>query len=194
MQHIAKALLAATFLFTFSSCQPVLKLLLGIKKPQLETPESLENHLSNTLFTKSICQENIWFLKNQTAYEKSIVFIDRLPSYLIVRPDGVVMDRGTSCFNPTQNEFDIIIDNAENQAIYSEFDFNTISDCYTNVKGESLKSVYQDSNNYRVIVIWAKYFSKKMNKKLADLLKSIEDSKHPIDVIFLNSDGMENWF
>lgn len=162
-------------LIVLTSCQPVLRLITGAKKPKLETKASLINWLEENEIPYNM--ERILYV-DKDDLEETMREVARIPLVLIFNKDKILLNNPSFCLpqiNDSINYVDRLIEfNSSNHFLKSDTKmFHFFENKLKPYTEKDFKLTVE--NDYLVLIFWSKYMGKKMNLKLIPLLHSIEN-------------------
>jgi len=179
-------------------CQPILRTVTGIKKPKIESINSIENYIDE--INLPIAKSKNFYLSENSDYKKLSIFRDtlfRLPDIYLFNTSGAFLEENLYCLtlksqnkvNSETNYFneiykvDSIVSKNKDIKILEEFLINS-----------DKKSVLFKKNKNIALILWAKFLGNKKNlKHIINSKKRLEDASNPIDIYYLNIDTLENW-
>lgn len=192
--YIVLSLAVITF---FTSCQPILRTVTGIKKPEVESYKSIENYIHENNLPIKI-DENYFLTKNED-YKSLAKFRDslfRLPDIYLFNKQGQFIEENQYCTSlkielsdkPNQNYYEKIlkIDSLQSKE-------KTIKNLEILMNDKNGEKIILNSNENIAIVLWAKFLGKKNKKFLNDTKQQLENTDENINIYFLNIDTLESW-
>lgn len=173
-----------------SSCQPVLRMVWGVKKPKYESEADLKAYLQ----TSGLSPEYSFTL-DSLDWNKVINAKDRtFPDLLLFDTTGNrIPDKGM-CIPYSQNFVDTLISIHNRNFIKtnSHLTFQDYAKMFRNYSGQ--KVTVCNNNHYKAIVIWAVFLGRRKGlKKLKNVIYFVQHSKYPITLYLLNTDLQTYW-
>lgn len=193
-----KSIFFAILLMLVIACQPVLRTVTGIKKPQVESFESLNEFiLENDL---KIEPSNSLYLSGKEDYKQLSRLRDsffRLPDIYLFDKNGFYFEENQFCIGlkakmkseEKGNYYNIIIQE-DSLISYNK----SVHDLFPILLDSEKQKFSHNKNKYLAIVLWAKFLGVKKNKKfLTDANNQLNQLDVPIDIFYLNIDVLDFW-
>ncbi|WP_053971072.1 hypothetical protein [Mangrovimonas sp. ST2L15] len=180
----------------FLSCQPVLRTVTGIKKPQVESIHSLKKYIQEESLPVDLAHN--FYLSAYTAYQDLAIFRDslfRLPDTYLFNKNGGYVEETQMCLvkkkedDSDANYYDMILEDQELQ--FNEKSISQIEGFIIDQHGDSVR--FPENQNI-AIVLWAKFMGSKKNRKILKTSnQQLKDSNKNIQIYYLNLDMLNFW-
>jgi len=181
-------ILASVILIT--SCTPILKLYMGVKKPKIENEKSLIKYLDK----KGLRTDNV-YATTLFNYPYMNNIINGAPDILIFTSEGKLIKykSDTSC-NASAFNF---LENVSPDMNFEFIDSITFDDCFTkltDLKGNPVVIEKSNNTDFYLIIFWAKFIGR-LNKDHVKIWEelAINNSNAKIKVFKVNKD-MQDWW
>ncbi len=182
-------LLIPILLFIFTACQPAIRLVFGLNKPQIENPNSVIKFTNEV----GIGEKNV-FAVDTLGYQKIGNYLGT-SGFHFFDTEGKKMVKPEGCAPGDSNYVEQIINSHENRGIFqgeAAYDFEDISNYFTELNGENT-TIESDSSSYKVVFLWANYMGDGRVKRSLNVLDQIKNSNHTFEIYYLNMDMQEFW-
>lgn len=180
----------------FLSCQPVLRTVTGIKKPQVESIHSLKKYIQEESLPIDLAHN--FYLSAYTAYQDVAIFRDslfRLPDTYLFNKKGGFVEETQMCLVKKKeddleaNYYDMILEDQELQ--FNEKSISQLEGFIIDQHGDSVR--FPENQNI-AIVLWAKFMGSKKNRKILKTSnQQLKDSNKNIQIYYLNIDMLDSW-
>jgi len=179
-------------------CQPILRNISGIKKPQEESFTTLEKYIEEQNIPIEL--EKSYYLSSNDDYKKLSKFRDslfRLPDIYLFNKSGKFLEENQFCLS-IKNQ----VKNNEQKNYFDEiFLVDSIISINKDIKmlnsfiiGSDGKNANIGDNNNIAIILWAKFLGNKKNlKHINDSKKQLMKTNDSILIYYLNIDTFESW-
>lgn len=181
-------ILALVILVT--SCQPILNLYMGVKKPKIENEKSLTKYLEK----KGLRTDNLYAL-DITDYQYLDSIVDGVPDIMIFSSDGrlIKYKPDTSCNASAFSFLETVKPNMK-------FDYiNCVSfdDCFSrlkDLKGNPVVIKKSENIDFYLIIFWARFIGR-LNKDHVKIWEeqALNNTNAKIKVFKVNKDMQEWW-
>ncbi len=179
------AIIAFLLILTLSGCQPVLRLITGVRKPKIENPESLKRFMQDNGFAKDFT----YVLPKEEDFElitKEITF----PNLLIFDEKGRQVKNNTFCVPDENYAIDLLLETGVRDTVR---DFQYYLSFMSDPEGNP--NEIHDDENIKAIIIWMIATGKKLGTKRVKVFESILNrSSHKIKIYYLNIDPQWFWY
>lgn len=181
-------IVALTSLLLLSSCQPILKKLYGIKKPDIENQTSITNKALkfglDTSNIVSVYSNDFPFVLKSTSIPNAAIY-DRNGKYIEYRQTDTSCNAGLFDFIPNLNI----------STKYNQPEAETLQQQlskYRDLKGNTLKS--PESADFYILIYW-NVWTGRLNRDHTKIWEDLaqENKKCKIKVIKVNLDIQEYW-
>ncbi|MGA9211990.1 hypothetical protein [Kaistella sp.] len=185
-----KNILLITTLVFFSSCQPIVKTLAGVKNPKLENKERVKDYLVKA----NLDPQNNFIIKDKSSYQTVLdLFYKSFPEAILFDKDGnelIYKETTTSC---NAGLFKVIPELGKNSELKKgTHQLSQVLSDYT--KPLDNNQIITDDSDYYLLINWA-IFAGSLNKNHVLAWENIakENKNSKIKVIKLNMDLQESW-
>jgi hypothetical protein len=178
----------AIFLFAFalSSCTFLIKKMYRVKKPKLETVESLTKYLSKNKYDAS----KLILLKDPEAFKQFLKINNGVPNAMFFNKRGEFVDfrKSPEDCNGKINEFIGSVEEINEASNENTLKLNEIN--------QLLSNKIIETGEITIVMTWAVYIGK-LNKKKSfewiELIKQAQQKGVKINYYLLNCDILESW-
>lgn len=181
-------ILALVILVT--SCSPIIKLYMGVKKPKIENEKSLTKYLEK----KGLQTDNLYAL-DMTDYQYLDRIVNGAPDIMIFTSDGKLIKYkpDTSC-NASAFGF---LETVDPKMKFDYIDSVSFEDCFSRLRDLNGKPVViQKSENidFYLIIFWARFIGR-LNKDHVKIWEeqALNNKNAKIKVFKVNKDMQEWW-
>ncbi len=179
-----------SIILLFTSCKSVLKTFYGIKKPKIETENTLRKYLKK----KDINDDNIYTV-NYSDFKKINKQIDGIPEILIFENNGKLIKykNDNEC---NAKAFDFIENLSKTDSL--RYDKKTTLNNYLNklrdFNGKAIKMEKDNNIDFYLFVFWAKYVGR-LNKDHVKIWEeqANNNKRSKIKVVKVNLDIQKWW-
>lgn len=180
------------------SCQPILRTVTGIKKPKIESFESIKDYIENN--NLPIETSRNLFLSSNDDYKKLSKLRDslfRLPDIYLFNKSGWFLEENLFCLSLKKQSINKLDNNYFNQifktdSIISKTKKITYLEKFL-ITSEK-ENVIFDNESDIAIILWAKFLGDKKNSKhIIESKRSLEDVDNTISIYYLNIDTLDFW-
>tara|TARA_R110000850_G_scaffold271031_2_gene404784 strand:- start:179395 stop:180018 length:624 start_codon:yes stop_codon:yes gene_type:complete len=187
-----KSFLIVTLILFFISCKPALKSFYGIKKPKMESTESLMDYLHK----KKVPVENVLIIKDLNGFSSINNGVFSVPNAIFFNAKGEYVEYKKSAEECNAYVFGFIedLESINNQPSDPAYKINLLLENTKNLQLESVKA--EDKKDTYVFITWAKYAGK-LNKDKAfawiNLLEEANQKGMNVQYFLLNYDLQKSW-
>ena len=181
----------------FLGCQPILRGITGIKKPQVESYKSIDEYISDN--NLPIDSDKSLFLSKKADYKnlsnlRGEMF--RLPDIYLFNSKGQFIEENNFCMalktelknNPNENYYKEIF--RVDSLISHE---KTIKDLESILIKSNGAKVNLNQDNNIAVILWAKFLNRKNKKHIINAKEQLENSDNSVSIYYLNIDELETW-
>lgn len=179
-------------LIFFNSCQPILKVLWGVRTPRYENEAKLNAYLTKNfdeIPTHSYTLDSLDWRK--LILSKDITY----PDLLLFDKNGNRIPEKGLCIPYSQNFVDTLISIHQRNFIKENenLKFQDFEKMFRNYKGQHVIPG-NNEKHYKGILIWAAFLGKgKGLKQAKSIIIYVNNSRYDIDLFFLNVDMQSYW-
>lgn len=179
------------FSITLSSCQTIAKKMYGIKKPQVETVESVEEYLSSI----NLQSDNNFYCKNFVTYKTVLKeFENSLPEAVLFNSEGKKLIYKKNNQDCNAGLFETIPGLTINSKLQLVDSINISTFIAYLVDRNDSSIIAFPKADYHLFINWAKYMGK-LNKDHVKVWEELanKNQNSKIKVYKINMDIMKSW-
>lgn len=177
----------------FSSCQPVVKLLIGIRQPKLEDKESLSHYLNK----KNMAIDNILVYDDSSFFKHKVNDIADLPEIRVFNKQGILIyykDTASTCTGPAE-EFTKSICSAKDLNSNSSWNITTELKKLVTLDNNPVVLSGDDSTDFYVFIYWARYIGRLNKIKVREWERNLSQVNGcKVWVAKVNMDSQKKWY
>ena len=193
---LSKVLVLGTILL-LAACQPTLRVITGIKKPQVENVERLEQYLADQ--NLQVEPEKSFYLPDEASFYGLTMFRDslyRLPDVYLFNSAGEFLEENQLCLTtrskePRVDQLNYFSSIFQVDSILSKkLAKSDLERFMVNAKGEKVKL----PEGKTAVILWSKFLGDKINRKhIIGTREQILKADQNIEIVYLNLDIQESW-
>ncbi len=179
-------------------CQPILRTVTGIKKPKVESFNTILNYIETNKLP--IDKSKNFYLSSSVDYKRLSKLRDtffRLPDIYLFNKKGEFLEENLYCLslkkqNKNKSEMNYFSKIYKTDSIISQSKKIDYLEKFL-INSEQEKAVFARDTAI-AIILWAKFLGDKKNlKHIVESKRSLEEADNLIKIYYLNIDTLESW-